>query len=190
MRSAPRALTAAVVALGMVGAGASAALAAPVHEGPSARVVAVVSAGAPVHTWFPTIPVTTKSVVNKKRIAKYYTDRSKQIGRCTITTRGGRCTISRGKTATRTIETSFGVSRKSVAASLGFSSSTSVTMQQACTSPSMKKGKTWKAWAQGSRYHYKVQPKTRVAGFTISGKKSKWLYAFDPNPNDITCGLK
>ncbi|MGW8565566.1 hypothetical protein [Isoptericola sp. NPDC055881] len=141
------------------------------------------------NTYFPAIPTSVKSVVNKRRISKYYTDRSRQIGRCTIRTSGATCSISKGKTATRTIQTTYGLSRYSVASSLGISSAKSVTTQAACTSPKMKKGKSWVGWAQGSRYRYKIQSKSRVAGFTIFGNKSGWLYAFNPNPAYITCGL-
>lgn len=142
-------------------------------------------------TFLPPPPVTTRTVVNKTTLSTKYTDKSRQISRCTVYTTGGTCSISKGKSATRTIQTSLGITRNAVASSLSISAASTVSLTASCNSPVLKSGQSWVAWAQGTRYKYKVQTKVWVGGKQQPGlgQTSGWLYAFNPNPGYISCGL-
>jgi hypothetical protein len=140
----------------------------------------------------PPLPITSRKVISKTTLSTRYTDKSRQIARCTVFTAGATCSISKGKSASRTIQTALGASRAFVAADLSISVDNTVTLSAACESPSLKAGQSWAAWGQGTRYQYKIQTKELVGGKPVPGsspKTSGWLYAFSPNPAYISCGL-
>lgn len=113
---------------------------------------------------------------------------------CKITTTGGYCTISRGKSVDRSIQVSLGAGREAVSAGLGISSSFSVTTSVGCTSPALKAGQTWKARAVGTRYYYRLQQqqayKPRVGATSWrTVATSGYLAAYSPYSSAISCGL-
>jgi hypothetical protein len=93
-------------------------------------------------TVLPPPPVTTQTVVNKTTLSTRYTDKSRQISRCTVYTTGGTCSISKGKSATRTIQTSLGITRNAVASSLSISAASTVSLTASCNSPVLKSGQS------------------------------------------------
>lgn len=114
---------------------------------------------------------------------------------CKITSAGGTCTITTGKTVARTIAVSLGASRGDVAVGLNISSATSVTTTTACASPALRAGQIWKARALGTKYTYKLQKqqgsRPRIGGpvnwRTIATSGS--LTAFNPYRSAISCGF-
>ena len=74
------------------------------------------------------------NLVNKTSTSNYV-NRSNRLALCNVATSGTTCTISSGKTATRTIDLSFNATRAGVAGTLGISSSTTQTISVSCTSP-------------------------------------------------------
>lgn len=122
------------------------------------------------------------TVTNKLKLSSS-TRSSKPIGSCSIGRDGGTCTISRGKTADRTISLSLGLTRSVAASSLGISSGKSVS----CTSPGMKKGSVWKAWAVGDYWKYKAKKVTYVDAVLVKAQTSPYLSAFNPSSTRIHC---
>lgn len=114
---------------------------------------------------------------------------------CRVTTTGGVCTITKGRSASRDIQVSLGVSRSEVAANLSISSSTSVSVGVSCTSPTLKAGQVWKARSVGTRYYYNVRKQEGRASGKVPTYKwttvatSGRLTAHNPSPNRISCGL-
>ncbi|MHA7133829.1 hypothetical protein [Oerskovia turbata] len=140
----------------------------------------------------PPLPVTSRKVINKITLSTRYTDKSRQISRCTVYTAGATCAISKGKSASRTIQTALGASRAFVAGELSISVDSTVSLSAQCDSPPLKAGQSWVAWAQGTRYSYNVQTRELVGGKPVPGsspKTSGVLFAFNPNPAYISCGL-
>lgn len=101
------------------------------------------------------------------------------------------CTITKGKTATRSFGVALKIPIKTVAAELGISQQTSVTLTTGC-SARIKSGQTLYAYPVGTRYKYKVKKVTKGSimqyynGTTISS----WQYTFNPYKNDIACIVK
>jgi len=128
---------------------------------------------------------------------------------CQITSNVGTCTISTGKSITRTIQVSLGASRAEVSVGLSISSAESVTTTVACASPALSAGQTWRGRALGTRFTYKLQkqegihprvgggvtwvtPSTpRVGGGVtwVTRDTSGQLSAFNPSSTSISCGL-
>lgn len=114
---------------------------------------------------------------------------------CKITSNGGTCTITTGKSVTRTIQVSLGASRGDVSAGLNISSAESVTTTVACASPALKAGQTWKARALGTKYTYNVreekrsQPRIGGPATWSTVQTSGKLTAFNPYSSSISCGL-
>jgi hypothetical protein len=131
---------------------------------------------------------TRTSVVNKSKSANY-TDKSRQISRCTVQTNNSSCGISRGESATRTIGLALGASRSFVASQLSISSAASVSTTVTCMSPKMKKGQSWVAWGQGDRFTYKIKKETLVSGAVLGSTTSGTVSAFNPKASSITCGV-
>jgi hypothetical protein len=118
----------------------------------------------------------------------------KVFATCKILTTGGVCTISRGRSASREIALSLGVSRGTVASGLSISSAKSVSVAVSCASPPLRAGQSWKAKAMGRYYHYNVRKQQGIQGRTgILGWRtvatSARLTAFNPASNEIACGL-
>lgn len=131
-------------------------------------------------------PATTRTVVNKSRENKM-SHSAKSISSCTIGTTGGSCTISKGKSSARTVQVSLGISRKDVTSALGISNAKTVTVQVSCTSPTMKKGQTWRAYAKGYKWNYKIKRVSINYLGQISRTTSGWKHTFNPSPSDIYC---
>ncbi|RWZ68028.1 hypothetical protein ELQ92_01870 [Labedella populi] len=126
------------------------------------------------------------TVTNKLKLSSS-TRSSKPIGSCSIGRDGGTCTISRGKTADRTISLSLGLTRSVAASGLGISSGKSVSTSVSCTSPGMKRGSVWKAWAVGDYWKYKAKKVTSVDAVLVKAQTSAYLYAFNPSSTRIHC---
>lgn len=121
-------------------------------------------------------------------------DYSRIVTSCQVGTAGATCSLTKGKQATRTVDLALGAARNIVSAQLGFSSATSVTISVTCTSPPMKPGQTWKGYAIGDRFTYRIHKRTTVSsnqGAVISTKNeySGYLSAFNPYATSIYCRL-
>ena len=131
-------------------------------------------------------------VISKSSVS--YVSGSKVIGSCKVTSTGGRCAISSGRTATRTIQVSLGASRSDVSAGLSISSASSVTTTVGCNSPAMRKGQIWKARALGTKYSYRLQkqqaykPRIGPTSWRTVGTSGR-LTAYNPYRSGISCGL-
>lgn len=132
-------------------------------------------------------PQTLHVVKDKSRISTTYTRYAQVLGRCTVYAAGATCTISAGRSATRTVELSGGISRNAVTASLGISNSTTVSTAVSCTSPPLGYGLSWAASPQGHRWQYKVTTTIYIGPGMATQSTSGWLYAFDPKAAQITC---
>jgi hypothetical protein len=126
------------------------------------------------------------TVTNKLRISTSARS-AKPIGVCSIGRDGGTCTVSRGKSADRTINLSLGLTRGVAAAGLGISSAKSISTTVSCTSPGMKKGSLWRAWAVGDYWKYKAKKVTYADAVLVKAQSSGYLYAFNPSPTRIHC---
>jgi hypothetical protein len=132
------------------------------------------------------------NVINKTSQSNYT---GAAFASCKITSTGGTCTITTGKTVTRTIGVSLGASRSDVSVGLNISSAGSVTTTVACASPALKAGQVWKARALGTRFTYKVRKqegiRPRIGGGVIWNTvgTSGTLTAFNPSRSAISCGL-
>lgn len=133
----------------------------------------------------------SRSVFNKAVISTNYHNYSNPLPGCRILTSGGTCTISSGRSATRSISLDLGFSRSFVAGNLNISSSYTVTTSQSCTSPAMAAGTEWRAWPLGQRIRYQLRERTvrLVQGIPVSDtqRTSGFLYAFNPDGR-IACG--
>lgn len=108
-----------------------------------------------------------------------------EVGRCVAGSSKMNCSISRGKSATRSIQVDFGLTRGKVAGQLGISSSHSVTVEVGC-SRTIKKGQALVAYSVGRQFRYRIE--SGVASVVPSKKTySKWLSAFDPDKNGLYC---
>ena len=118
----------------------------------------------------------------------------KVFASCKVWTTGGICQISKGRSASRDIALSLGVSRGTVAAALNVASGSSVSVNVSCQSPPLKAGQTWKAKAMGRYYHYNVrkqlgaQGRTGVRGWSTIATSPR-LTAFNPAASEVACGL-
>lgn len=128
------------------------------------------------------VPVYTYSVVDRSSVGNHVG--TEIIGRCQ--SYGATCTIASGTTATVSIALSLGATRDGVAAGLGITGSSSVTVTVSCTSPVLSAGQTWYARPMGTYYTYKVK-KTTTVGFSSSSQTSGWLNAFKPYASAISC---
>lgn len=119
-------------------------------------------------------------------------DTSRPIASCEILRNGSTCTISKGATATRTVQVDFGVDYKWVSSKIGVSASKSQTVSVGCVSPPMKKGQIYRAWAVGDWREYRIHQWYSDNGPDgdphFGDKYSKWLYSFSPYPSAIACG--
>lgn len=93
---------------------------------------------------------------------------------------GGTCSINTTASATRTIETSLGVTRATVAASIGISSASTVSLGVSCNSPVFSNsGQRYTAFPAGTMYYYTI---------SSGGQTSGILSAF--NPTGIACYMR
>lgn len=97
------------------------------------------------------------------------------------------CTISSGKTATRTIGVSFGISAAGVAGTLGISSAKSVTITSSCSGTTRPPTYSWiTGYAFGDTFTYTVRQRTYQYG-RLTQTVNSVQHAF--NPTGIRCGL-
>lgn len=130
--------------------------------------------------------VTQRKVVDQTSTSKYV-DRSREIARCSVATAGLSCSINKTSSATRTIDLALGISRASVASTLGISESNTVSVSVTCSSGALKKGQSLVANSMGTRYKYKVSKMVARSGVILSSETSGWLYAFNPSSSGISC---
>lgn len=88
-----------------------------------------------------------------------WTNKARQLGVCKVHAGagGGRCTISTSYSVDTTISASLGASPSEIAASIGFSLSATVSGTISWTSKAANVGKTYKAWAVGTRATYRIK---------------------------------
>jgi hypothetical protein len=159
-----------------------------VLAGSAALVGATLVGGATAaNAAMPVVPTVSDSVINKSK-QSYFTA-SAIIGGCIISSNGGTCSVSRGLSASRTIEVSLNVSRGFVSGQLGISSNSTVTTTTTCSSPALKAGQRWWAHPVGNRWSYQVRKTTTLAGRVSNTNTSGVLHAFDPFSSVISCGL-
>jgi WD40 repeat protein len=108
---------------------------------------------------------------------------SKAIAECYVGGAGGTCSISKGKTASWSVDVAFGVGAKAIGAEFGWSKSQQVTISVGCTSGYLKGGSVYKAYPVGERYKYKLQ----IRQGTRIKETSQWLWAFTPRDAAIYC---
>jgi hypothetical protein len=128
---------------------------------------------------------TTSIVVNKTSQSNVVG--SQVLASCTVAVAGATCTITSGKTATRTIAYTFGATREGVATSLNISAASSVTLSVSCTSPPLSAGGSWRAKPRGTKYTYKIRELTYVDAIIVSQRDSAYLNAYNPTANAIYC---
>lgn len=133
-------------------------------------------------------PQISYKVVSKSVVNTSYTNKARVIGQCKISRANSTCTISSGSTTTGTVQAALGATPKGLSGQLGVSVSRAVTVGVSCTSPAMPANSTYRAWAVGTRYKYKVQKVRTVWGSSSVQATSGWLYAFKPSSSKIDCG--
>jgi hypothetical protein len=139
---------------------------------------AVVDPSAPV--WY---EVDVTGVTRTSGVVRY----DMVLGRCGGNTSPITCTISSGRTATRTIGVSFGISAAGVAATLGISSARSVTITSSCSGKTQPPTYSWvNGYAYGDTYRYTVRQRTYQYG-RLTQTLTSVQYAF--NPTGIRCAL-
>ncbi|MFD2841110.1 hypothetical protein ACFSYH_11115 [Populibacterium corticicola] len=132
----------------------------------------------------PTVPRGTCTVSEVKRISTKTNQKGRQLGSCRVTTANSTCTVSLSTSATRTVQSDFGLSADWVSGKLGITASKTSTISTSCTSPKLKAGQTYSAWVNETVYTYRIhQYKTRH-GLKISNV----LTTRQPKPNGIICG--
>ncbi|MFE7846695.1 hypothetical protein ACFUTX_16035 [Microbacterium sp. NPDC057407] len=132
-------------------------------------------------------PKIVTSVVNKSVINRYWTNMGQMIGSCKVGTKGSTCSISTGKTATRSVSLAYGMTRGAVTASLGIDAATSVSVGTSCSSPPLPAGRIYRAYPIGEKWQYKIQKITYVGIGLSKTQKTGWLTAFNPSRTHIYC---
>lgn len=139
----------------------------------------------------PTYYNTKYKMLNHSKVVDYV-DTTHRLGSCENP--GHTCTITVTHSSTRTFGLSLGVSKAFVAGELNISSSSTVSVSNACSAKTPK-GYYLNAYPRGSRHQYKIR-KTVTAvyspyrtstktGTTTSG----WLHTFNPYKDAISCRL-
>jgi len=114
---------------------------------------------------------------------------SQVIGSCLIRSAGGTCTITSGKSASRDIQLSLGVTRGAVASGLSIGAGGLISTTVACSSPALPANTSWKARKMGTKYSYQVR-KSESAHGVVTTKTSGTLTAFNPYATRIACGTR
>jgi len=131
------------------------------------------------------VPAPPTHKVEVSRTVKDKVDFRRLVGRCT-TTDGGTCTIGTVKSITTTVSVSGGVSVSFVAGQIGFSTSQSSSTTANCTSPKLKSGQAWSAYARGTGKYYTIWNK--VSGHWV--QQGGIHHAWEPHTfPDIWCGF-
>ncbi|GAA3526128.1 hypothetical protein AFL01nite_05330 [Aeromicrobium flavum] len=111
-----------------------------------------------------------------------------RLGVCSAGSDGVKCSITSGRTATRTIATSFGLSNDWVAGELNISSSSSQSVSVGCNTVTLKKGQKLEAYPLGSRHKYRIKKISwwpSRSETTLSG----WKYTYNPYKTGIHCRI-
>lgn len=138
---------------------------------------AVAAAPASAGVYRTTYQVNVKSTTNNYRGAF--------IMDCSAS-KGGRCTITKSLSATRTINLSLGVSRGVVAGGLGWSSASTTTVSGSCTSPPFSASHhVYKAYVKGTQKTYTVTKRIYLGTKLLKTETSGTLKGF--NPTGIIC---
>lgn len=154
-----------------------------------AVVGSVLTAGVSAPAQADSIPSVKYAVVSHSKVTDV-TDYSHRLGVCVAKSKGISCSISKGRTATRSIGAGFGVSAKFVAGELNISSSRAVTVSVGCSSVVLKKGQKLEAFPVGSKHRYKIRKQTHYTGSpTVSNEYSGWKYTYNPYRTGITCRI-
>jgi hypothetical protein len=133
---------------------------------------------------------TTYHVVNISRT--YHVRGSQEIGRCGTATNGMTCSITRTRSATRTIQSSFGLTRGTVAAGLSITAATSVQVSVSC-SHKINANQVLVGYPIGTKYRYRIQKHVRTftgISTSIHNSYSRYLTAFSPGSASIYCAVK
>lgn len=132
-------------------------------------------------------PQVLTSVVNKSIVNGYWTNMGQVIGSCKVGTSGSKCTISSGKSATRTVDLAFGISRGAVTGSLGIKNGSTVSVSTSCSSPPLAAGRVYRAYPIGQKWQYKVKKITHLGVGLTQTQTSGLLTAFNPSSTHIYC---
>jgi hypothetical protein len=124
-------------------------------------------------------------MLDKVKTANYLG--SQVFAQCSIGTAGGTCTITTGKSVTRTVGLSLGASRDWAAGQLSISSANTVSTSVSCTSPPLPAGGVWRAKARGDRFTYKIRKQTWIGQILYSTETSGTQSSFNPYPTNIHC---
>lgn len=129
--------------------------------------------------------------IRRQRAQPNYDQR---IGGCIIGIGAGSCSVKRGLSAYRTIQTEVGISRGAVAARLGVESGSQVNVSVSCTSQTYKTNKAdihYNVYAVGDFYTYRVEKwKRYTVGARTKHTKvstSPTKRAFSPSPELFKC---
>ncbi|MCS3442193.1 hypothetical protein [Microbacterium phyllosphaerae] len=123
------------------------------------------------------------------RRAGGFVETPKPIASCTVATGGGTCTITSGKTITRTVSVALGADIGFVKGQLTMSYADAEITSVSCASPPLAAGQTWAAWGMGNQYRYKVKRWYLTSVGPTIPEISTELRAFDPDGTQIYCGL-
>jgi hypothetical protein len=148
---------------------AGAAVAVPLALASPAQ--AVVDPSAPI--WY---EVDVIGVSSTGGVVRY----DQELGRCGGGQTAISCTVSAQRTATRTIGATFGISAAGVAASLGISSATAVTISSTCGGSIAPPTYPWiVGYASGTTYKYTIRKRTYQYG-KLTQTATSTQYAFNP----------
>jgi hypothetical protein len=132
---------------------------------------------------------TTYKVVNITRTYNSYG--TQELARCDGSN-GTHCSIGKSKTAARTIQTSFGLTRATVAGGLSITSAASVEVTVSCSHTVTSK-QVYVAYPIGTKYTYRIQKVVSTFNGISTSKNttySSYLTAFSPGSASIHCVLK
>ncbi|TCL79357.1 hypothetical protein EDF31_11544 [Curtobacterium sp. PhB142] len=115
---------------------------------------------------------------------------SQKLASCGSRTAAMDCSLTRGRTANRTIGLDLGASRGWAAGQLKISASTTQSVSVTCSKRKVPKGKQLVAYPVGVRYKYKIQKHITGAGKDYVSGTSKWLYAFNPGSARVSCDIR
>lgn len=139
---------------------------------------AAVDPSAPV--WY---EVDVIGVTRTSNVVRY----DQRIGTCGSGAFAMTCTVSASRSATRTIGTAFGISVAGVAATLGISSSSTVTIATTCSGTTRPPTYPYiGGYAEGTVLNYTVRQRTYNYG-RLAQTKTSTQSAF--NPTGIRCSL-
>lgn len=99
-------------------------------------------------------------IIDVKRTGGHV-DNLKPIASCTVGSGGGTCTITSGKTVTRTVGVRLGVDVGFVKSQLSISQADAELTSVSCTSPVLSAGQTWATWGMGNKFEVQSEAMVR-----------------------------